>query len=172
MAQAIERLFLPLLQQTIPEVIDYRLPFSGVAHNLMLVKIHKSYPGQARKVAHAIWGLGQAMFTKTIVVIDQHGPDVHDEAAVARWVLQRLDATSSFEMVLGPTETLDHATRALHFGSKVCIDASIPLPGDVGTQGQGTGILGIAGTPGVIAQAPMGPRGPIGPVSDPDVVRQ
>lgn len=172
MAQAIERLFLPLLQQTIPEVIDYRLPFSGVAHNLMLVKIHKSYPGQARKVAHAIWGLGQAMFTKTIVVIDQHGPDVHDEAAVARWVLQRLDATSSFEMVLGPTETLDHATRALHFGSKVCIDASIPLPGDVGTQGQGTGILGIAGTPGVIAQAPMGPSGPIGPLSDPDVVRQ
>ncbi|MCG3183970.1 MAG: 3-octaprenyl-4-hydroxybenzoate carboxy-lyase [Planctomycetes bacterium] len=172
MAQAIERLFLPLMQQTIPEVIDYRLPFSGVAHNLMLVKIHKSYPGQARKVAHAIWGLGQAMFTKTIVVIDQHGPDVHDEAAVARWVLQHLDATSSFEFVLGPTETLDHATRALHFGSKVCIDASIPLPGDVGTQGQGTGILGIAGTPGVIAQAPMGPRGPIGPVSDPDVVRQ
>ncbi|MCB9935180.1 MAG: menaquinone biosynthesis decarboxylase [Planctomycetes bacterium] len=145
MAQAIERLFLPLMQQTIPEVIDYRLPFSGVAHNLMLVKIHKSYPGQARKVAHAIWGLGQAMFTKTIVVIDQHGPDVHDEAAVARWVLERLDATSSFEMVLGPTETLDHATRALHFGSKVCIDASIPMPGDVGTRGQGSGILGISG---------------------------
>lgn len=145
MAQAIERLFLPLMQQTIPEVVDYRLPFSGVAHNLMLVKIHKSYPGQARKVAHAIWGLGQAMFTKTIVVIDQHGPDVHDEAAVARWVLQRLDATSSFEMVLGPTETLDHATRALHFGSKLCIDASIPLPGDVGTHGQGSGILGLSG---------------------------
>ena len=172
MAQAIERLFLPLMQQTIPEVIDYRLPFSGVAHNLMLVKIHKSYPGQARKVAHAIWGLGQAMFTKTIVVIDQHGPDVHDEAAVARWVLQRLDATSSFELVLGPTETLDHATRALHFGSKLCIDASIPLPGDVGTHGQGTGILGIAGAPAVIEQAPIGPSGSIGPIDDPDVVRQ
>src|SRR5690606_38038269 len=148
LAQAIERLFLPQMQQTIPAVIDYRLPISGVAHNLMQVKSHKTYPGQARHEAHALWALRPAMFTKTIVVIDQHGPDVHDEAAVARWVLQRLDATSSFETVLGPTETLDHATRALHFGSKVCIDASIPLPGDVGTQGQGTGILGIAGTPG------------------------
>jgi 3-polyprenyl-4-hydroxybenzoate decarboxylase len=143
MAQAIERLFLPLMQQTIPEVIDYRLPFSGVAHNLMLVKIQKSYPGQARKVAHAIWGLGQAMFTKTIVVIDQHGPDVHDEAAVARHVLGSLHAENSFEFVLGPTETLDHATRALHFGSKVCVDATKPLPGDVGTDTQGTGVLGI-----------------------------
>lgn len=143
MAQAIERLFLPLLQQTIPEVIDYRLPFCGVAHNLMLVKIHKSYPGQARKVAHAVWGLGQAMFTKTIVVIDQHGPDVHDEAAVAMHVLGNLHAQHSFEFVLGPTETLDHATRALHFGSKVCIDGTRPVPGDPGAVGEGSGITGI-----------------------------
>ncbi|MCA8918859.1 MAG: menaquinone biosynthesis decarboxylase [Planctomycetes bacterium] len=142
-AKAIERLFLPLMQQTIPEVIDYHLPFSGVAHNLMFVKIHKSYPGQARKVAHAIWGLGQAMFTKVIVVIDQHGPDVHDEAGVAKHVLGGLHPENSFEFVLGPTETLDHATRALHFGSKVCVDATRPLPGDVGTDTQGTGVLGI-----------------------------
>ncbi|MBZ0138063.1 MAG: menaquinone biosynthesis decarboxylase [Planctomycetes bacterium] len=143
MAQAIERLFLPLLQQTIPEVLDYRLPFCGVAHNLMLVKIRKAYPGQARKVAHAVWGLGQAMFTKTIVVIDQHGPDVHDEAAVAKHVLSHLNAQHSFEFVLGPTETLDHATRALHFGSKVCVDATRPMPGDPGAVGEGSGITGI-----------------------------
>lgn len=143
MAQAIERLFLPLLQQTIPEVVDYRLPFCGVAHNLMVVKIHKSYPGQARKVAHAVWGLGQAMFTKAIVVIDQHGPDVHDELAVAKYVLGRLNAQNSFEFVLGPTETLDHATRALHFGSKFCIDATRPMPGDPGAVGEGSGITGI-----------------------------
>ena len=143
MAQAIERLFLPLLQQTIPEVIDYHLPFSGVAHNLMLVKIHKSYPGQARKVAHAVWGLGQAMFTKAIVVIDQHGPDIHDEGAVARHVLESLNARHSFEFVLGPTETLDHATRALHFGSKVCIDATRRMPGEPGAVGEGSGITGI-----------------------------
>jgi 4-hydroxy-3-polyprenylbenzoate decarboxylase len=143
MTRAIERLFLPLMQQTIPEVVDYRLPFSGVAHNLMLVKIHKSYPGQARKVAHAVWGLGQAAFTKAIVVIDQHGPDVKDEAAVARHVLDRL-GPEQFEFVLGPTETLDHATRALHFGSKVAIDATTPFPGDPGTGTQGTGITGLS----------------------------
>ncbi|MBK8208340.1 MAG: menaquinone biosynthesis decarboxylase [Planctomycetes bacterium] len=143
LTRAIERLFLPLMQQTVPEVIDYRLPFSGVAHNLMLVKIHKSYPGQARKVAHAVWGLGQAAFTKVIAVIDQHGPALHDEAAVAAHVLSRLDASSSFEFVLGPTETLDHATRALHFGSKVAIDATTPMAGEPGTGTQGTGITGL-----------------------------
>jgi 4-hydroxy-3-polyprenylbenzoate decarboxylase len=143
--RAIERLFLPLLKQTIPEVIDYRLPFAGVAHNLMLVKIHKSYPGQARKVAHAVWGLGQAAFTKVIVVIDQHGPDIADEAAVARHVLSNLNAANSLEFVLGPTETLDHATRALHFGGKVCIDATTPMPGEPGTVGEGSGITGLAG---------------------------
>jgi 4-hydroxy-3-polyprenylbenzoate decarboxylase len=143
MTRAIERLFLPLLKQTIPEVVDYRLPFAGVAHNLMLVKIHKSYPGQARKVAHAVWGLGQEAITKVIVVNDQHGPDLTDEAAVARFVLPRLNAADSFEFVLGPTETLDHATRALHFGSKVCIDATTPMPGEPGTVGEGSGITGL-----------------------------
>jgi 4-hydroxy-3-polyprenylbenzoate decarboxylase len=128
-------------------VIDYRLPFAGVAHNLMLVKIHKSYPGQARKVAHAVWGLGQAAFTKTICVIDQHGPEITDEAAVAKHVLAGIDARHSFEFVLGPTETLDHATRALHFGSKVCIDATRPWPGEPGTRAMGTGITGLKGTP-------------------------
>jgi len=145
--RAIERLFLPLMQQTIPEVIDYRLPFAGVAHNLMLVKIHKSYPGQARKVAHAVWGLGQAAFTKLIVVIDQHGPEITDEAAVARHVLESLDARNRLEFVLGPTETLDHATRALHFGSKLCVDATTPMPGEPGTQGQGSGITGLREQP-------------------------
>lgn len=175
MAYAIERLFLPLMQQTIPEVIDYHLPFSGVAHNLMVVKIHKTYPGQARKVAHAIWGLGQAMFTKCIVVIDQHAPAVDDEAAVVNYVLERLNARHSFEMVLGPTETLDHATRALHFGSKVCVDATRPMPGDPGKGGQGTGILGIAdGTDKTDGtdDKPPGPIPPVSPVNDPAVVRQ
>ncbi|MCF6341547.1 MAG: menaquinone biosynthesis decarboxylase [Bacteroidales bacterium] len=145
MARAIERLFLPILQQTIPEVLDYCLPFCGVAHNLMMVKIRKSYPGQARKVAHAIWGLGQAAFTKVIVIVDQNGPDIHDESAVAKYFLERLDVRSSIEFVIGPTETLDHATRALHLGSKMVIDLSTPMPGDVGTDSQGTGITALSG---------------------------
>lgn len=130
MARAIERLFLPLMQQTIPEVIDYRLPFAGVAHNLMLVKIRKSYPGQARKVAHAVWGLGQAMFTKVICVVDETAPDMTDEPALARHILERVNFARDVEFVLGPTETLDHATRALHFGSKVSLDATRKLPGE------------------------------------------
>jgi 4-hydroxy-3-polyprenylbenzoate decarboxylase len=155
LTRAIERLFLPLMQQTIPEVIDYRLPFAGVAHNLMLVKIHKSYPGQARKVAHAVWGLGQAAFTKAIVIVDQTGPELTDEAAIAKYVLERLDARNSFEFVLGPTETLDHATRALHFGSKVAIDATQPMAGEPGTGSQGTGITGLVGKQGARASGPL-----------------
>lgn len=155
MARAIERLFLPLMQQPIPEVLDYRLPFCGVAHNLMFVKIAKHYPGQARKVAHAVWGLGQAMFTKVIVVLDQHGPDIHDEAAVARFALERLDIVNGLECVLGPTETLDHATRALHFGSKLCLDLTRPMPGEPGTGTQGSGITSLRPEPAGAAPAPL-----------------
>ncbi|MFO0981337.1 MAG: menaquinone biosynthesis decarboxylase [Planctomycetota bacterium] len=122
MGAAIERLFLPLMQKQLPEVQDYRLPFAGVFHNLMLVKMRKDYPGQARKVMHAIWGLGQAMFTKVIVVVDEQGPDLLDDAGVLRTLLTRLDVARDLELVLGPVETLDHASRALHFGSKVGID--------------------------------------------------
>jgi 4-hydroxy-3-polyprenylbenzoate decarboxylase len=121
----------------------------------MLVKIHKSYPGQARKVAHAVWGLGQAAFTKAIVIVDQTGPELTDEAAIAKYVLERLDARNSFEFVLGPTETLDHATRALHFGSKVAIDATQPMAGEPGTGSQGTGITGLVGKQGARASGPL-----------------
>lgn len=130
MGRAIERLFLPLMQQTIPEVIDYRLPYSGVFHNLMLVKIRKSYPGQARKVAHAIWGLGQASFTKVICVVDETAPEISDEAAIAKHLLATVDVSRDLEFVLGPTETLDHATRALHLGSKISIDATRTMAGE------------------------------------------
>lgn len=130
MGAAIERLFLPLQRKLMPELLDMRLPFAGVFHNLMLLKIRKDYPGQARKVAHTVWGLGQAMFTKCVVVFDQDAPDLRDDAALARLLLQRLDAARDLEFVLGPTETLDHASRALHFGSKVSLDLTAPLPGE------------------------------------------
>lgn len=130
MGAAIERLFLPLQRKIIPETLDVRLPFAGVFHNLMLVKIRKEYPGQARKVAHAIWGMGQAMFTKVVVVLDEDGPDLRDDAALADLLLSRLDVSRDLEIVLGPTETLDHASRALHFGSKVSLDLTRPFPGE------------------------------------------
>ncbi len=130
MAGAIERLFLPLQRKVMPEVLDMRLPFAGVFHNLMLLRIKKDYPGQGHKVAHTVWGLGQAMFTKVVVVFDEEGPDLLDDEALVSFLLDRLDVGSGLEFVFGPTETLDHASRSLHFGSKMCVDLTRPFPGE------------------------------------------
>ena len=123
MTEGIERLLLPVLQKQFPEVVDYRMPFEGVAHNLMYLKIEKSYPGHARKLMNAIWGLGQAMFTKVIVVVDEDC-DIHDDADVAWRVLNHIDPQRDLEFTLGPVEVLDHASRAACYGSKVGIDAT------------------------------------------------
>lgn len=130
MAAAIERLFLPLQRKVMPEVVDMRMPFAGVFHNLMILKIKKDYPGQARKAAHTVWGLGQAMFTKVVIVVDEDGPDLKDDAALLALFMSRLDVSRDLEFVLGPTETLDHASRALHYGSKVSIDLTGEFPGE------------------------------------------
>ena len=130
MGAAIERLFLPLQRKLMPELLDMRLPFAGVFHNLMLLKIRKDYPGQARKIAHTVWGMGQAMFSKVVVVFDQDAPELTDDAALLELLLSRLDVSRDLEFVLGPTETLDHASRALHFGSKLSIDLTSELPGE------------------------------------------
>ncbi len=126
-AEAIERLFLPLLKQPLPEVVDYHLPFEGVAHNLMLLQIKKEYPGQARKAAHAIWGLGQAMFTKVICVSDEIPAQRPSLSRYAQSLARNLDVQHDLEFVLGPTETLDHATRELHYGSKLVLDLTRPF---------------------------------------------
>lgn len=123
MTEAIERLLLPVLQKALPEVLDYRMPFAGVAHNLMLVKIRKQYPGQAQKVMSAIWGLGQAMFTKVVVVVDED-VNIHDDAEVAWKVLNHIDPQRDLQFMMGPIETLDHASRAACYGSKVGVDAT------------------------------------------------
>ena len=130
MAAAIERLFLPLQRKLLPEVLDMRLPFAGVFHNLMVLKIRKEYPGQAQKVAHSVWGTGQAMFTKVVVVVDEEGPELTDDAALTELLLRRLDVSRDLEFVMGPMETLDHASRALHFGSKMSIDLTREFPGE------------------------------------------
>ncbi len=127
MTWGIERLLLPVLQKAFPEVLDYRMPFEGVAHNLMLVKIRKQYPGHARKVMNGLWGLGQAMFTKVIVVVDED-VDVHDDAEVAWKVLNHIDPQRDLEFTLGPVETLDHASREPCYGSKVGVDATRKWP--------------------------------------------
>jgi 4-hydroxy-3-polyprenylbenzoate decarboxylase len=123
MGKAVERIFLPLMKLTIPELVDINLPIEGVFHNLMIVSIRKSYPGQARKVTNAIWSLGQAMFTKCIVVVDED-VDVQNLADVTLKVLNHIDPERDIQFTLGPIDSLDHASRLPNYGSKMGIDAT------------------------------------------------
>ena len=123
MGKAVERIFLPVMKLTIPELVDINLPIEGIFHNLMIVSIKKSYPGQARKVMNAIWSLGQAMFTKCIVVVDED-VDVQDLADVALKVLNHIDPERDIQFTLGPVDSLDHASRLPDYGSKMGIDAT------------------------------------------------
>jgi 4-hydroxy-3-polyprenylbenzoate decarboxylase len=127
MGKAIERIFLPLMRMQLPEVRDICMPAEGIFHNLILVSIRKSYPGHARKVMHAIWGLGQAMFSKCIVVVDE-GVDVQDVREVAWKALNNIDPQRDIEFVTGPVDSLDHASRLPNFGSKMGVDATRKWP--------------------------------------------
>lgn len=123
MGKAVERIFLPAMKMQIPELVDIHLPVEGVFHNLMIVSIRKSYPGQARKVMNAIWSLGQAMFTKCIVVVDEDC-DVQDVGEVVLRVTNNIDPERDIQFTLGPVDSLDHASRLPNFGSKMGIDAT------------------------------------------------
>jgi 4-hydroxy-3-polyprenylbenzoate decarboxylase len=123
MGKAVERIFLPLMKLTIPELVDVNLPLEGVFHNLMIVSIRKSYPGQARKVMNAIWSLGQAMFTKCILVVDED-VNVHDVGEVTLKVLNNIDPERDIQFTLGPVDSLDHASRLPNYGSKMGVDAT------------------------------------------------
>ena len=123
MGKAVERIFLPLMKLTIPEIVDINLPLEGVFHNLMIVSIRKSYPGQARKVMNAIWSLGQAMFTKCILVVDED-VNVQDPGEVTLKVLNNIDPERDIQFTLGPIDSLDHASRFPNYGSKMGVDAT------------------------------------------------
>ncbi len=123
MGKAVERIFLPLMRLQLPEVRDICMPAEGIFHNLLLVSIRKSYPLQARKVMHAIWGLGQAMFSKVIVVVDED-VDVQNLSEVAWKALNNIDPQRDIEFVMGPIDSLDHASRLPNFGSKMGVDAT------------------------------------------------
>lgn len=129
MGKAIERIFLPLMRLQAPEIVDISMPAEGIFHNLMLVSIRKSYPAQARKVMNAIWGLGQAMFTKCIVVVDDD-VDVQDYRETAWRALNNIDPERDIQFTLGPIDSLDHASRLPNFGSKMGIDATRKLPSE------------------------------------------
>ncbi|MGC4046949.1 MAG: menaquinone biosynthesis decarboxylase [Armatimonas sp.] len=127
LGKATERLFLPLVRLFVPEVLDYNLPVEGVFHNLCIVKIKKRYPGHAQKVMHALWGLGQMMFTKIILVVDDW-VDVQNLQEVLWVVANNIDPERDTSFVKGPIDVLDHASRAMGYGSKMGIDATKKLP--------------------------------------------
>jgi 4-hydroxy-3-polyprenylbenzoate decarboxylase len=129
MGKATERLFLPMIQMVLPEVADVNMPAEGVFHSLVIVSVRKEYPGQARKVAHAMWGLGLLMLAKTIIVVD-HFVNVQDLSEVAWRVANNIDASSDIFFAEGPVDDLDHASVTPKFGSKVGIDATVKIQGE------------------------------------------
>jgi 4-hydroxy-3-polyprenylbenzoate decarboxylase len=120
---ATERLFLPAIRMALPEVVDMKLPVEACFHNLAIVSIRKRYPGHAAKVMHALWGLGQMMMCKCIVVVD-HDVDVHDVREVVWRVANNIDARRDIVFSDGPVDQLDHASSRPLVGSKMGIDAT------------------------------------------------
>ena len=123
MGWAITRVTLPVMKRQFPEIVDVSLPFEGVFHNCMIISIRKQYPGHARKIMNAIWGLGQAMFTKCIVIVDED-VDVQNHSEVAWKALNNIDPERDIQFVMGPIDVLDHASREMGYGSKMGVDAT------------------------------------------------
>lgn len=129
MGSASVKLFLPIFQMNFPEIVDIALPAEGVFHNLVFVSIKKTYPMQAYKVMHGLWGMGQMMFTKYLIVVDA-SVDVHNTSEVLFHLCANTDPQFDSIFTKGPADVLDHATRELAIGSKLGIDATRKLPGE------------------------------------------
>ena len=129
LGKATERIFLPLLQMVVPEIVDYNLPVEGGFHNLLIVSIKKSYPGQAKKVMNALWGLGHMMMlTRCLIVVDAD-VDVHDTRSVAWFVLNNLDPSRDLVVMPGPVDDLNHSGSYLpSVGHKLGVDATRKTP--------------------------------------------
>jgi 4-hydroxy-3-polyprenylbenzoate decarboxylase len=127
LGKATERIFLPAVRMTVPEIVDYDLPVAGAFHNVCIVSIRKAFPGHARKVMNAIWGLGMLSLTKAIVVVDEH-VDVHDYAQVMFYVGANVDPKRDVVIGEGPLDHLDHAPTLQFFGGKIGIDATAKGP--------------------------------------------
>jgi len=127
LGHATERIFLPLLKLTVPEVVDYHMPAYGIFHNLVFVSIDKQYPGQAWKVMNGLWGQGLMSLAKVIVVVDK-GVNVQDPDE-AWWVaLNNIDPERDVRFTMGPMDVLDHSSRGFTYGSKMGIDATKKWP--------------------------------------------
>ena len=127
LGHATERIFLPLLKVTVPEVVDYHMPAEGGFHNLVFVSIDKKYPGQAYKVMNALWGQGLMSLAKVLVVVDGE-VDVRNVQEAWWAALNNIDPERDVRFTMGPVDVLDHASRAFTYGSKMGIDATRKLP--------------------------------------------
>jgi 4-hydroxy-3-polyprenylbenzoate decarboxylase len=127
LGHATERIFLPLLKLTIPEIVDYHMPAEGIFHNLVFVSIRKEYPGQAYKVMNALWGQGLMSLAKVLIVVDEW-VNVRDPRE-AWWVaLNNIDPERDARFTMGPMDVLDHSSRTFTYGSKIGLDATRKLP--------------------------------------------
>lgn len=127
LGKATERIFLPAVRTTVPEIVDYDLPVSGVFHNCCIVSIKKAFPGHAHKVMHSIWGLGMLSLTKCVVVVDEH-VDVHDYDEVFFYAGANVDPKRDVVIGEGPLDHLDHAPERQFVGGKLGIDATAKWP--------------------------------------------
>ena len=127
LGKATERIFLPAVRMTVPEIVDYDLPVAGAFHNCVIVSITKAYPGHAKKVMHAIWGLGMLSLSKSVVVVDAH-VNVHDYNEVFFYVGANVDPKRDVLLSEGPLDHLDHAPERQFVGGKLGIDATAKLP--------------------------------------------
>jgi 4-hydroxy-3-polyprenylbenzoate decarboxylase len=123
LGKATERIFLPAIKMTVPEIVDYDLPVAGAFHNCVIVSIRKGFPGHAKKVMHAIWGLGMLSLSKSVVVVDDF-VDVHDYEQVFFHACANVDPGRDLVISEGPTDQLDHAASMYCYGGKVGIDAT------------------------------------------------
>ena len=129
LAKVTERIFLPLIKMIVPEIIDMNLPVEGVFHNCAIISIKKSYPLQAQKVMHALWGMGQMMNTKIIIVMDSD-VDVQDLKKVAWKAFSNIDPKRDLTITSGPLDVLDHSSPYPLHGSKLGIDATRKIKGE------------------------------------------
>src|SRR6266849_136697 len=123
LGKATERIFLPAIRMTVPEIVDYDLPVAGAFHNCVIVSIRKAFPGHAKKVMHAMWGLGMLSLTKTVVVVDEF-VDVHDYEQVFFHAGANVDPARDVVIAEGPLDHLDHAPERQFVGGKLGIDAT------------------------------------------------
>src|SRR5438093_5370077 len=129
LGKATERIFLPAIRMSVPEIVDYDLPVAGAFHNCVIVSVRKRFPGHAQKVMHAIWGLGLLSLTKAVVVVDEH-VDVHDYEEVFFRVTANVDPGRDVLLTEGPLDHLDHAPTRQFYGGKMGIDATHKGPAE------------------------------------------